>query len=547
MAVVSPPPSRSIPLSRSASPATSSPCSPSISSSMVCSSKSRRGSRLRIVSGFGIKLRSSPDPEEGGNASLEYLSRGHVVGSVGEKEDERWIGGDGGRRMRRKRRVAVMCSAGLEGIGGRSRELAREEGFVIPERAKLVSLVAMAMCLCNADRVVMSVAIVPLASRYGWSSSVLGIVQSSFLWGYLVSSIVGGALADRYGGKRVLACGVALWSVATFLTPWAADHSTAMLLAVRALFGLAEGVAFPSMSTLLFRWFPGHERATAVAISMAGFHLGNVISFLVSPIILSRVGVNGSFAFFASLGFIWLSSWVFGITNDPRDSPRISQAELHLIRAGKTDSKMEACTLPSVRHLLSRTPSWAVMLANVANNWGYFVLLSWMPVYFKTVYNVNLKQAAWFSAVPWGVMALSGYIAGASSDFLIKSSCSVTQVRKLMQSIGFIGPGVSLLCLKYAQTPTAAAVLMTIALSLSSFSQAGYFLNIQDIAPKYAGFLHGITNSAGTLAAIISTIGTGYFVQWLGSFQAFLTLTAVVYFSTTVFYNLYATAEQVFF
>lgn len=55
----------------------------------------------------------------------------------------------------------------------------------------------------------------------------------------------------------------------------------------------------------------------------------------------------------------------------------------------------------------------------------------------------------------------------------------------------------------------------------------------------------GISNSAGTLAAIISTIGTGYFVQWLGSFQAFLTLTAGLYFVTTIFWNLFATGEQV--
>jgi len=65
--------------------------------------------------------------------------------------------------------------------------------------------------------------------------------------------VAGGALADRYGGKRVMACGVAVWSLATFLTPWAAEHSTTMLLAVRVLFGLAEGVALPSMNTLLSR------------------------------------------------------------------------------------------------------------------------------------------------------------------------------------------------------------------------------------------------------------------------------------------------------
>lgn len=46
---------------------------------------------------------------------------------------------------------------------------------------------------------------------------------------------------------------------------------------------------------------------------------------------------------------------------------------------------------------------------------------------------MNLKQAAWFSAVPWGTMAISGYVAGAASDFLIKAGYSLTFVRKVMQ------------------------------------------------------------------------------------------------------------------
>lgn len=69
----------------------------------------------------------------------------------------------------------MRCTA--EGIDGR--RMVREDGIVvsIPERFKVVSLVACVMCLCNADRVVMSVAVVPLAAKHGWSSSFLGIVQ----------------------------------------------------------------------------------------------------------------------------------------------------------------------------------------------------------------------------------------------------------------------------------------------------------------------------------------------------------------------------------
>ena len=41
-----------------------------------------------------------------------------------------------------------------------------------------------------------------------------------------------GALADRYGGKRVLAVGVAAWSVCTCLTPLAS------MLGIPALIGM---------------------------------------------------------------------------------------------------------------------------------------------------------------------------------------------------------------------------------------------------------------------------------------------------------------------
>ncbi|KAL5806975.1 hypothetical protein ACOSQ3_029856 [Xanthoceras sorbifolium] len=474
-----------------------------------------------------------------GDQGLSFSNRGAKTTTTTKKKHQQQRGGV----------VAVRCTAeGIErgllmGGGGGG---GGEAKIMVAERYKMVALLASVLCLCNADRVVMSVAIVPLAAKYGWSSSFLGIVQSSFLWGYIFSSVVGGALVDKYGGKKVLAWGVALWSLATLLTPSAANHSTAALLAVRAFFGLAEGVAMPAMSTLSSSWFPTHERAKAIGISMGGFHLGNLVGLLLTPIMLSTIGISGPFILFSTLGLLWVTRWASTVTNDPRESPFVTQSELRLIQAGKSNSVANSGKFPPLRLLLSKLPTWAIILSNVTNNWGYFVLLSWMPVYFKTVFNVNLKQAAWFSAVPWGSMAVCGYIAGAASDHLIKAGYPVILVRKIMQSIGFIGPAISLLCLNYAKSPVVAAILITAALSLGSFSQAGYLLNIQEIAPEWAGFLHGLSNSAGTLAAIISTIGTGYFVQWLGSFQAFLTLTAGLYFVTAIFFNLCATGDRVF-
>jgi ACS family sodium-dependent inorganic phosphate cotransporter len=79
-------------------------------------------------------------------------------------------------------------------------------------------------------------------------------MQSSFLWGYLLSPIGEEMLVYNYGGKVVMAWGVALWSLATFLTPFAAESSLLALLVVRALLGLAEGVALPSMNNMVARY-----------------------------------------------------------------------------------------------------------------------------------------------------------------------------------------------------------------------------------------------------------------------------------------------------
>lgn len=65
----------------------------------------------------------------------------------------------------------------LIGGGGGETEAIAEVRTMMPERIKVVILTACMMCLCNADRVVMSVAVVPLADKLGWSSSFLGVVQ----------------------------------------------------------------------------------------------------------------------------------------------------------------------------------------------------------------------------------------------------------------------------------------------------------------------------------------------------------------------------------
>ncbi|XP_076914112.1 putative anion transporter 4, chloroplastic [Bidens hawaiensis] len=420
--------------------------------------------------------------------------------------------------------------------------------FITSERVKVVAMVALALALCNADRVVMSVAIVPLSQSRGWSQAFAGVVQSSFLWGYLVSPIAGGTLVDYYGGKVVMVCGVALWSMATFLTPWAAENSLWALLGMRALLGIAEGVALPCMNNMIARWFPRTERSRAVALAMAGFQLGSAIGLTLSPILMSQGGVGGPFIIFGLSGFLWVLVWVSATSSTPERSPQITKYELEYIQSKRKKSQTKTVKIiPPFKRLLSKLPTWSLIVANSMHSWGFFVILSWMPIYFKTIYHVDLRQAAWFSAVPWSMMALVGYFAGVFSDKLIQSGVTVTLTRKIMQSIGFMGPGIALIGLIMAKNPVVASAWLTLAVGLKSFSHCGFLVNLQEIAPQYSGVLHGISNTAGTLAAILGTVGAGFFVELVGSFQGFLLLTSLLYFSAAMFWNIFSTGERVNF
>lgn len=103
---------------------------------------------------------------------------------------------------------------------------------------------------------------------------------------------------------------------------------------------------------------------------MAGFHLGNVVGLLLTPVMLSTIGISGPFLLFSSIGFLWVLTWAYQVTNDPQDSHFISRSELRLIQAGKTiDSSKQTTKFPPLRLLLSKVPSWAIIFANAMNNW----------------------------------------------------------------------------------------------------------------------------------------------------------------------------------
>ncbi|XP_072965903.1 probable anion transporter 4, chloroplastic isoform X1 [Typha angustifolia] len=411
-----------------------------------------------------------------------------------------------------------------------------------PKRWLIVVLCFFSFLLCNMDRVNMSIAILPMSAEFNWNPATVGLIQSSFFWGYLLTQIVGGIWADKIGGKVVLGFGVVWWSVATILTPMAAKLGLPFLLVMRAFMGIGEGVAMPAMNNILSKWIPVSERSRSLALVYSGMYLGSVTGLAFSPFLIHKFGWPSVFYAFGSLGSIWFALWQIKAHSSPKDDPELTAEEKKLILGGSV-SKEPVSSIPW-RLILSKAPVWALIISHFCHNWGTFILLTWMPTYYNQVLKFNLTESGLFCVLPWLTMAVFANIGGWIADTLVGKGLSITTVRKIMQSIGFLGPAFFLTQLSHVRTPALAVLCMACSQGSDAFSQSGLYSNHQDIGPRYAGVLLGLSNTAGVLAGVFGTAVTGYILQ-RGSWDDVFKVAVALYIIGTLVWNIFSTGEKI--
>ena len=411
-------------------------------------------------------------------------------------------------------------------------------------RYTLVLLCFGATFICYIDRTNISVAIIPMAEQFGWGRDTQGSVLSAFFVGYMLTQIIGGRLADRYGGKVVLAAGVLLWSLFTLLTPLAASLGLGALLVARVGLGVGEGVAFPSVYSLIGRWVPAAERARAISLNASGIPLGAVFALVVTPIIVETMGWPWAFYLFGLLGFVWWIPWQWKTASSPPAHRGVSAAEIEEIRAGGVEQRTSPP--PPWRELLRRAPVWAFIVAHFCNNWSLYVLLSWLPTFVNQGLGVDFASVGVYTLVPnvAGIFFLN--IAGGVSDRLMRRGMETTKVRKLLQTFAFAGLAASLLVVGEVESAWMAIAIMTAGTAISSFSSGGFSVNPVDIAPRHAGTLMGLSNTFATIPGIVGVYVSGLILERTGSWALLFQVAAGVTLVGMVFYLIFGSSKRLF-
>ena len=395
-----------------------------------------------------------------------------------------------------------------------------------PRRHVVVAFSFLACAIAYTDRVNIAVAAVAMKEQLGWSQTEKGLVLSAFFVGYLVFMFAAGLITARVGGKRVLGWSVLAWSICVLATPPAAALSMTALMATRIGLGVGEAGMFPAFYEIFSRWVPPQERTRALARVLSGIPIGTIVGLAGSAWLVAHLGWPAAFYVFGAAGLLWVIFWTRGVEADPASDARVGASERALL-VGMAASTPAVDKLP-LRRLLLRAPVAAIVTAHFTGNWSLYVLVSWLPSYFRDVQGLSIANAGLYSAAPWLALLAANNVSANLTDRMIARGVSVATMRKFMQCTGLGAAAVMLLMIRFAHSPAEALVMLCAATAALGCTWSGFPAAVLDIAPRHGAVLYAFSNTFATIPGIVGVAVTGWLVDVTGTYSAAFALAAAI-------------------
>ncbi|PAV62401.1 hypothetical protein WR25_00560 [Diploscapter pachys] len=119
--------------------------------------------------------------------------------------------------------------------------------------------------------------------EFFWSPTELGMMESSFFYGYAVSQIPAGVLAAKFAPNILLNIGVLIASILNIVIAFTLKYhpfTDWVVMAVQCTQGLALGVIYPSMHGVWRHWAPPMERSKLATTTFTGSYVGVMSGFI---------------------------------------------------------------------------------------------------------------------------------------------------------------------------------------------------------------------------------------------------------------------------
>lgn len=238
--------------------------------------------------------------------------------------------------------------------------------------------------------------------KFYWDKFAQNDILGSFFWGYILTELPGGRLAEVIGARKVFGGGMMAASILTLLIPVACHLNVITIVILRGVLGFFLGATWPAIPPMAAKWIPPMERSKFIANMMAS-SLGAAITMPLCGFLIDQFGWASVFYVTGAVGLVWSICWFLLIFDSPATHPRISVEERVYIEskiAEGTGNTQKPSTVPWKAILLS-LPVWAIIITHACSVFGYFIVVNQLPTYMREVFQLDIKKNGLLSSLPY--------------------------------------------------------------------------------------------------------------------------------------------------
>ncbi|MCZ8131999.1 MAG: MFS transporter [Steroidobacteraceae bacterium] len=204
----------------------------------------------------------------------------------------------------------------------------------------------LAYTLSYIDRQILSLLVEPIKADFGVTDTQIGLLQgAAFAIFYTLAGIPMGRLADRGDRRKIIAYGVAFWSLATALCGITKNYW--QLFLARVGVGIGEAALGPAAYSMLADYFEPAKRGRALGFYSMGVYLGIGLAMIIGaqvvtaladdpPLVVPGIGELGAWHLtFLIVGLpgVLLALWVWTLREPPRRGAGAAAPEVPLREA----------------------------------------------------------------------------------------------------------------------------------------------------------------------------------------------------------------------
>ena len=351
----------------------------------------------------------------------------------------------------------------------------------------------------------------------------LGMILSAFVAGYAIFQFPGGLFGEKVGARIAMtACAVA-WGVLAIVTavvPGTDAVSVSlvlgMLIVLRFLTGAVHAPLFPvACGGVISRWFPVGHWGLPNGLSSTGLTLGAAAAGPVLVWLMGSYGWRGAMLITAPIAFVMAFAWWAVVRNDPSEHPRVGEAELRLIKSGRSADDDAPAQKGAWKLVLMNRDILLLTIGYFCMNSVFYLFFNWFFYYLVEVKRFAAQEAGMLMAALW----ILGSVGATAGGFINDRMISRFGFRWGPASLAGVSLVLSAALLVYgalADKPYVAVAMLGASFLCNQVTEASYWSTAIAVSGDHAAAATGVMNTGGNAVGFVGGMLVPAVAAWLG-------------------------------